>query len=170
MSELAAAERENSEWQVLIGKAILFFGEIELISMKCLSHIPHDSIGKSAVRLEFGRRVDLLLEILEGRESPSAALQGLIDGFKSAKGLAKTRNQIAHNPVMLDLYVNETMDDHYVERSIRSARGGAEPFRLEDLKEFSAYVENLAAALWGHYMKVAQTSDGVFRTHGKSDA
>ena len=170
MSELATAERENAEWQVLIGKAILFFGEIELISVKCLGHIPVDSIGKTAVRLEFGRRVELLLEILEGRENPSVALRGLIDGFKSAKELAKTRNLIAHNPVMLDIYVNETMDDHYVERSIRSARGGAEPFRLEALREFASDVENLASALWGHYMNVAQTSEGAFRLHGKLDA
>ena len=170
MSGLATAERENADWQVLVGKAILFFGEIELISVKCLSHIPVDSLGRTAVRLEFGRRVELLLEILESRENPSVALRGLIEGFKSAKELAKIRNLIAHNPVMLDLYLNETMDDHYVERSIRSVRGGAEPFRLEDLKQFASDVEQLASALWGHYMNAAQTSEGVFRLHGSSNA
>jgi len=138
MLKLAAAEHENAEWHVLVGKAILFFGEIELISLKCLSHIPADSVGGTAARLTFSRRVDLLLEILKGRKELSIPLQGLREGFNHAKRLTKTRNLIAHNPLLLDLYANETMDDRYVEWSIRSAREGEAPFRLEDLKEFAA--------------------------------
>jgi hypothetical protein len=34
-------------------------------------------------------------------------LRGLLRGFIQAKSLAKTRNLIAHNPLMFDIYVND---------------------------------------------------------------
>jgi hypothetical protein len=97
---------DDSEWQALVGKAIVRFGDIELVSLQCLSHIPGETIGNSAARLEFSRRVDLLIEMLEGRSELNESMRGLLDGFRRAKGLARTRNLIAHNPVMLDIYVN----------------------------------------------------------------
>ena len=122
-------------------------------------------MADTVARLEFSRRTDLLLEILGARDRPSEPIRGLISGFERAKQLAKTRNLIAHNPVMLDLYVNETKTDGYVERSIRSAREKAEPFRLHDLKEFAHAVEDLASELWVHYMNAVGSSDAIYRLH-----
>lgn len=171
MSELAAAEHENAEWHTLAGKAILFFGEIELISIRCLAHLPADRLAVTAARLEFGRRVDLLLEILSGMAaSAEPVISKLIESFRTAKRLADTRNLIAHDPVMLDLYVNEAKDDHYVERTIRSVRGNKSPMRLAVLKEFASEVEHLAAELWLQYLDAVRGRDMPFRVLGPSHA
>ena len=35
-------QRDTEEWRTVVGKAIICFGEIELITYKCLAHIPSD--------------------------------------------------------------------------------------------------------------------------------
>jgi hypothetical protein len=161
----APPHADDSEWQALVGKAIVRFGDIELVSLHCLAHIPGETIGNSAARLEFSRRVELLIEMLEGRGALNESMRGLLDGFARAKVLARTRNLIAHNPVMLDVYVNLGTSDVLTERSIRSARSGAQTLTLEELKEFAAEVEDLAASLWLHYLNASGDASSLWRNH-----
>src|SRR5690242_10626716 len=97
----------HEEWEALVGKALLRFGDIELVSIKCLALLPKDRIGATAARLDFGRRVELIVELLEARDGRTSNLDAILHGMKRAKSLARKRNLIAHNPVMLNLYVNE---------------------------------------------------------------
>jgi len=150
--------------------AILRFGDIELISIECLAHIPQEKISDSSARLDFSRRVDLLIEILEGRPQLNEDMQGLLEGFKRAKILAKTRNLIAHNPVMLDIYVNLGTSDVLTEHAIRSARSGQQTLKLDELKEFAAEVEDLSAKLWGHFTRASGSSDSLWRTNAPPPA
>ena len=159
------AEHENdSAWQAYVGKAIIRFGDIEKISLLCLEHIPQDKIGDSAARLEFSRRADLLIELLEGRRTLNANLKGLVDGLKRAKVLAKTRNLIAHNPVMLDIYLNPANKNVATEHTIRSARAGAQTLTFEGLKEFADEVDELSSTMWGHFLRSSQTANSLWHT------
>lgn len=160
----------DSEWQALVGKAILRFGDIELISLRCLAQIPTEKIAASVARLEFSRRADILIEILEGRPTLTESLEALLTGFKRAKELAKLRNLIAHNPVMLDIYVNPQTEDIYTEHTIASARSTGQTLNIEQLKEFAAEVEDLSSSLWGHFFQVSNSTDSLFRTHGPQAA
>lgn len=77
--------------------------------------------------------------------------------LKRSKELAKTRNDIAHNPVMMNVFVNKTSGDVLLERSIEVARGG----RFIDIsaaKEFAAEVEDLAASMW---LKIGKVAEGA---------
>lgn len=161
-----STSRDHEKWERLVGKAILKFGDIELISIKCLALIPKDKLDDSASRLEFGRRAGQLLEILEGRNSLCEHLITIRDGLKKAKDLAKTRNLIAHNPVMLDIFVNEDDTEAMARHSITSARSEkGSSLDLEALEEFSAEVEQLSAKLWMAFLNFAQTSDHMWRTN-----
>ncbi len=78
--------------------------------------------------------------------------------LKKAKDLAKVRNDIAHNPVMLNIFVHKTSGDILLERSIATVRGD----RFIDLasaKEFADEVEDLAATMWLQIGKLAQTEN-----------
>jgi hypothetical protein len=165
MTDAPSLHAPDAEWQALVGKAILRFGDIESISLRCLAHIPTDKIAESAARLEFSRRVDILIEIMEGRPALTPTFAALLNGFKRAKVLAKTRNLIAHNPVMLDIYVNPLTDDIYTEHTIASARSTGQTLNLEQLKEFAAEVEDLSSTLWLHFMQAVDSSDSLFRNH-----
>ncbi|MDE1943708.1 MAG: hypothetical protein KGI47_11275 [Betaproteobacteria bacterium] len=167
MTDSSSLHAPDLEWQALVGKAILRFGDIELISLSCLAHIPTDKIAESAARLEFSRRADILIEILEGRSGITPPLAALLVGFKRAKVLTRTRNLIAHNPVMLDIYVNPHTDDVYTERTIASARSTGLTLNLEQLREFAADVEELSSSLWLNFMQAVNSSDSLFRAYAK---
>ena len=149
--------RERDEWRSVVGRAIVGFGELELITYKCLAHIPSDKISSTSSRLGFSLRVELIVEILEGRKPKPEHVVEFLRMLKRAKKLAETRNDIAHNPVMLNVFVNETPGDIGLERCIATARGG----RFIDLvfaREFADEVESLAAAMWlqiGQFIKEA---------------
>lgn len=153
----------HEKWERLVGKAILKFGDIELISIKCLSIIPSDRLDKSTAGLEFGRRASLIVEILEGRDDLCEHQITICVGMKKAKVLAKTRNLIAHNPVMLDLFVNEDETEAVAQHSIKSVRSEQQTLDLEGLEEFAAEVEMLSAKLWLAFLNIAKTSDHLWR-------
>jgi len=154
--------REIEDWRAVVGKAIVCFGELELVTYKCLSHIPSDKISDTSSRLGFSRRVDLIVEILEGRSPLPQPVSNFVSMLKRAKELAGTRNDIAHNPVMLNMFVLKTSGDTMLEHSITTARGG----RFIDLasaKEFADEVESLAASMWLQIGKVAKSDASGWR-------
>ena len=145
--------RETDEWRSVVGKAIVCFGELELITYKCLAHIPSDNISETSSRLGFARRVDLIVEILEGRPLVPEPVKVFLKHLKRAKELASVRNDIAHNPVMLNVFVHRATGDVALEHSIATARGG----RFIDLaaaNEFADEVEDLAGTMWLQIGKV----------------
>jgi hypothetical protein len=144
----------EEEWRELIGRAITCFGEIEFVSIKCLAFIPQDQISVSVGALDFAKRVDILIEFLEGRQNLDPNLRGLLRGFIQAKSLAKTRNLIAHNPLMFDIYVNDDASKVLLEQSITSTRSSAKRIKLDQLRIFADEVESLAGQLWSHFSKV----------------
>lgn len=146
-----------------MGKALLRFGDIELISIKCLAWIPKDKIGAAAAKLNFGSRVDLLLELLEAREARDAHLETIMIGMKRAKELARKRNLIAHNPVLLNLYVNDDETEQLVQYSISSARSEGQTIDLDELREFADEVSDLSSTLWMAFLNASGTSDHLYR-------
>jgi hypothetical protein len=165
MKSPSATDQHATEREALVGKAILRFGDIELVSIKCLSLIPSDKITDTASRLDFSRRAELLVEVLEARTEKSPEMSVLLNGFKRAKELAQLRNLIAHNPVMLELYVNEDETQSFARHSISSARTGKQSLDLDGLKEFAEEVEQLSSELWMALLKVAETSEHLWRTY-----
>jgi hypothetical protein len=147
-------KREKEEWETFIGQSIIAFGEIELVTHRWLAHSPRDAISNAAGRLPFAKRVDLILEILEGRDLDDHALQFVIS-LKRAKKLAETRNDIAHNPVMLNVFVHEASGDVLLEQSISHVRADR-VIDLEQMKEFTEDVKNLASAMWGQIMNMTK--------------
>lgn len=160
MSDWDTFHAETVEWQALVGKAIVSFGEIELIALKCLSHISIDQVSHTAARLRFGQRVDLLVEILNGRRPLHSTFEEFIKTLLRAKELAGTRNLIAHNPVMMNIYEQMTTGDLTFQRAITSARNDRHCMDLEELKEFAAEVEDLASGLWLMLGKIIEAETG----------
>ena len=149
---------ETNEWRSAIGKAMVSFGEIELITYQCLVHLPKDKIEATASRQGFTFRVDLIVEILNGWNSKSEQVDSFIQMLKRARELARTRNDIAHNPVMLNVFASQISDDLAVEHCISIARGDR-VIDLPAVKEFADEVESLAARMWLQIGKIAM--DGL---------
>lgn len=145
-------ERELAEWRAWVGRAILAFGDIEFVTVKMLAHIPRDSIVNALAKLAFGRRVDLLIEILRQRGSPAA--RETIEKLKHAKVLAEVRNIVAHNPLLLDVFVSHETGDTLVEEAISSARSKEKSLDLAGLKEFAGEVESMSGELYALFARL----------------
>ena len=143
---------------------MLRFGDIEYVSIMCLQALPQDKIANSASGLPFARRADLLIEMLQARTTRSVELEALIKGFKRARKLAETRNLIAHNPLLLTLYLDESMETvTSMEHVIASARGGSGQMDLSELKEFAAEADSLASEMWLAFLKETGQTDALTR-------
>ena len=151
------------EWEALVGRALLRFGDIEYVSIRCLQVIPRDRITSSISKMDFSRRADVLLEILDNRKDLTQPLLKLREGFKRAKELAKKRNIIAHNPLMLSLYVDTKTYESTATYRIDSARSENHSVTLDELKEFAAEVDDLAATMWLELGNVAGENGQVWK-------
>ncbi len=150
---------EIEEWRAVVGKAIVSFGELELITQQCLVHLPTDKISETSSKLPFGRRADLVIELLGSWPAKNEAVTQFIEMLKRARKLAETRNHIAHNPVMMNLFLDHAKRP-FAKRGIVSARG-ERLIDLEELKEFADEVEDLAATMWLQIGKVSQSKRGI---------
>jgi len=131
-----------------------------LITYKCLVHILSDKTSETVARLPFSRRVEFIVEILEGRAPLPSRVAEFVASLKRAKKLAGTRNEIAHNPVMLNVFVHMASGDLLLEHCIATARSG-KFIDLAQAKEFADEVEDLAASMWLQIGKIAEMhSDG----------
>jgi len=147
---------EREEWEQLIGKAILSFAEIELITYHFLKHIPQDDIFQAVSRLSFGHRVDLILRILNGRNGLPDVGEKFKENLQKARKLTEVRNLIAHNPTMLDVYEHRESGAIGVERTIRAVRNQQRFLDLAGLKEYAAEVEDLVGDLWMNIGKLIE--------------
>jgi len=153
----------DAEWEALIGKGIVSFGRLEVLAIKFLAHFYGEDITTPTSWKPFSERADDVIAKLETLVVLHPNEQGLRDGFRRAKTLVKTRNLIAHNPVMLDLYTRDGSDELAAERSIRSILPDEAALDLAALKEFVAEVENLAAKLWYHYLQIVGSAEPLWR-------
>ncbi|HYC35284.1 MAG TPA: hypothetical protein VEC19_02595 [Usitatibacter sp.] len=147
MTSLDQRQRELEQWRAVVGKAIVCFGELELVTHQCLVHLPSDKISDTSSKLPFSKRVDLIVEILEARASANDAVVTFVQMLRRAKKLAETRNDIAHNPVMMNIFVREESGDPLLAHCIATVRSGR-VIDLAEATEFADEVEDLAASMW----------------------
>jgi len=106
--------------------------------------------------MDFARRVDILIEILNGRTDHEDTVENLIFNLQRAKELAPHRNVLAHNPLFADIYMHKATGDVAVERAITSARNKNRVIDLPFMKELASDVEDVAAQLWIEFGKVRE--------------
>jgi len=146
---------EFEQWKVLVGGTILAFGEIELVTLKCLERIPKDNIYKTASKLPFARRIELIIDILQPHSSISE-YSNFIAGLSKAKELSQYRNLLAHNPLAIEVYEHKATGDLHMLQLIRSSRNDKKSIDLSSMKELAAEVQQLSADLWMSVAKIAE--------------
>ena len=149
---------ELEEWRTLVGTAILGFGEIELVTLKCLEHLPNDNIYPSTSSLPLGKRIDIISDILEPR-STEPAIAVFVEKLHRAKVLSEFRNVIAHSPLVAEVFQHRETGNVEVQNLIRSARNKKKALDLSSMKEISAEIEELASELWMAIAEIAQIDD-----------
>jgi hypothetical protein len=63
-------ESNLHEWQQLVGKSVMAFGNIELVTYMCLAKLPSEYIFDVVSDLPFGKRVELTSRIIQSKDMP----------------------------------------------------------------------------------------------------
>jgi hypothetical protein len=133
------------KWAVEIGRVFIAFGSIEHVTHTALRELPRDPLYSATNKLQLGPRIDLLLAILNSREGQ--AWEQLTSLLQTAKELSDGRNLIAHNPLGLDVYVDEQGEPALAE-SIRSLRKHEKHMSFAELVALRESSEALATKLF----------------------
>ena len=102
---------------------------------------------------------DLLIELLTDREDPLA--KKVLPLLAEAKSLTPIRNLVAHEPLMLSIYVDPGKEDIRVETRMSSSKGGR-VITFNDLVTWRAHAEQvtikLTAAYYGNHPPVDESA------------
>lgn len=95
------------------------------------------------------------MELLESHDGTE--FRKLSDALKQAKELAPTRNLIAHNPLVLEIY--ELADGSLFHREVIASLHNERRIALPELRDFAAKADALSSDLY-------QYSSSVFKVLG----
>jgi hypothetical protein len=133
---------EKETWALLIGRFMMVFGEIENFTLFALQRISTDSIMETASSLLLQKRIELLIEVVGGREGISnEARENLIKILVSVKHLADKRNLIAHNPMLLVIRTESPSDEMMGQGVISSSRNENKKITLDMMKDLVEQVD-----------------------------
>jgi hypothetical protein len=136
----------EGEWAAAIGAIFVAFGSIEHTTVVCLREIPTDSIWRFSKSLKLVPRVDLLLELLEPYRHQECLT--LADKLGQVKELARTRNLIAHNPLVLQIH-EDGQGNRIFGSAITAIHKEGHLISLPEAQRFAATCEGLAYDLVG---------------------
>jgi hypothetical protein len=140
-------------WSEPIGRVFLAFGSIEHAVLIGLRDIPKDNLQRTVVRMPLASRIELLMEIIESRSE--AAYFVFATALKKAKELAKIRNILAHNPLVLEVY--ETGDGVFLTTEVIAAmHNDKHRMSFTELGEFVREAEGLAEQLYECLARIRQ--------------
>lgn len=162
-SDCSKADRDR-DWQLAVGKAILSFGNIELVIIRCFELIQDHGIAPEVVYGDkFKLKANKLIPKVNTFFADKALKRQFGNKLRAAVALADTRNLIAHNPVMLEVFTNDDESMLKVEHQIRGIRKTNVTMNLEQLKEFADQVESLSSELWLAFCELAKDSNALWR-------
>jgi hypothetical protein len=135
---------ENLDWALAVGRALIAFGQIEHATHMVIKGICKDPISSATASLGLDKKIEIADAVLSQYADPKYV--ELRDGLRRAKGLATTRNLIAHNPLAFDFY--EYQDGSFlIEQRISSLRSEGKHVTLKQTQDFAQEAEALARQL-----------------------
>lgn len=127
------------QWQVLVGRFILAFGDIELLTYR----IWHDRFSENPPQ-RFGARTIRIIAHLDETVQTERAVKALLI---EARELAKKHNVIAHNPVQVQVFQHTVTGELYMENAIHCTKTQAFIDDLE-LMELANRAESIVSKLY----------------------
>lgn len=135
---------EEKVFAPLVGKAILTFGQIEYSTLQAIEMLCRETIIKSAAKLQFKARTELLIEILSGRPKAQAT-DRLVQLLKRSLKCAEKRNLIAHNPLQINVSYQNDAYNHTPQ--INRYLDKEKKVTLEELHQLCADMEAISDEL-----------------------
>jgi hypothetical protein len=148
-------EDSRERWAPLVGRLILSFGDIENVTYLALLQLPKDKIFETTSSLGFGKRAELVLELIDGHPEIGESLsKEFSEKLRMAKKLSETRNLVAHSPLMMKIYEHPKEGWMHREIALASAKNKDEGLSFYKLAEAATKAEMLAKDLYELYGEI----------------
>jgi len=147
--------RERKTWGALVGRFVLAFGDVENVTYLALLQLPKDKIFDTTSTLGFGKRIDLVIELIAGhRELTEDLRKSFATTLTSAKKLSDLRNIVAHSPLMMMIYAHPKEGWTHHEMALGNVRNRRRGISLKQLRVATGQAEALSKKLYRLYSKV----------------
>lgn len=134
----------NDLWPALLGHGLIAFGSIEHGVGLAYTHVAPERSSSKFDRMPLSGRIDKIIELIEKSRAPQ--FNDLKGALIAAKPLLPLRNHIAHNPVMLDVFVCGT--ELLTTQSIPSLRSGGRTMTFSDANAFVAEARKVSLVIY----------------------
>jgi hypothetical protein len=123
---------EQQKWIEPIGRLMIAFGRMEYSLRVCLLHLKDHQHWNNFKNKEFKAKASGSIKVLESVSEIHPPAQRAISLLNDAIRLAKYRNLIAHNPLSLDMFEDQS-GDYKTRTAIRSLRDNETTIDYETL-------------------------------------
>lgn len=152
MSAFLDSQKETF-WVEYVGRFMMAFGLIESCVNELLRRSCSAATLKFVLPLMLKPRFELLsLQLTEWTLS-DANRKVLVDTLGEAQGLAKHRNHIAHNPLILSWFRRDETGSGFAKAAIWSEHSG-KIIEYGDMKKYTERAEQVALALQGIWVEL----------------
>jgi hypothetical protein len=142
----------RSEWAPVVGRLILSFGDIENVTYLALLQLPKDKIFATTSSLPFGKRVDLVLDLVDGHPEIAEDLsKRFAEKLRDAKKLSETRNMVAHSPLVMQIFQHPKEGWVHREMALANAKNKEKALSLDALTQAASEADRLARELYDLY-------------------
>lgn len=133
----------DHKWATMVGRLLIAFAAMEGLTLQCLKEWLKSPLYQHVMNMRFAQRIDLVIDLSREQDSPNDKIEVFVKNLKAAKELAKKRNAVAHNPLMLCLFEGQ---EDFVE-AISSEKKQGEGIEFEELERLVLRAETLEANL-----------------------
>ena len=151
-SKPAVGVEINDLWPSLLGHGLIAFGSIEHGVSLAYSHVAPQRPSSKFDRLPLSGRIDKIIELIEKSQAPQ--FDDLKAALTAAKPLLPLRNHIAHNPVMLDVFVFGT--EFVTTQTIPSLQSGGRTMTFSDANVFVAEAKEVSLNIYAALARLTQ--------------
>jgi len=143
----------DEKWAPIVGKFMIAFGSIEKCVNELLRHQCGEAHMRFALTLMLAQRFKLLRELLSERSLSDVARSVLIANLDDAQELVRTRNLVAHNPLVLSMFHHDDEATRTMREVIYAERNG-KAIEFEELIRLTDRATKVAAALAQNWIEL----------------
>ena len=139
---------DKNRWAPLIGRLFISFGSIENLTHDCVRKWSSSVVYKYVKGIPLSRRIDFAIELLTEQTYPDKEKEAFKVNLRKTKHLVEIRNIIAHSPLALVLFQEET--ETPFREAIASNSDDSKIIEFEKLQETVEQAEEIVERLHQH--------------------
>jgi hypothetical protein len=147
----------DDKWAPVLGRFMIAFGSIESSVNELLRQQCSEAQMKFVLTLMLTARCTLLRHMLAERKVSDEARAILLGTLNEVEGLSKTRNIVAHNPLVLSMFKADDQQTRTM-REVIYAEHKDKAIEFDELSRLAARAVRVAASLSQNWIELDQAA------------